>query len=372
MPSRPLTVLQVLPALDSGGVERGTLDVGRALVAAGHRSLVMSAGGRLVPKLLAEGSEHLQRDVGRKSLATLRHIWPLRRVLGSEGIDVVHVRSRLPAWIVWLAWRSLPRCSRPRLVTTVHGPNSVSRYSEVMTFGERVIAASAYIDAYISQHYAVETPRIRVIPRGVDPEEFSYGYEPPRAWLEETLKEFPEFQGKRLLLIAGRITRLKGHEHFLELVRRLVETGEPVHGVMVGDVHAGRESYGKELTGLVRSYDLSAHITQTGHRSDIRNWLAIADVVYTLSRVEAFGRTTAEALSLGRPTIGFETGGTTEILKAIYPAGLVPLGDMDALVARTREFLRAAPPVPPNQPFTLQRMTDATLAVYQELVDSPR
>ncbi len=118
---------------------------------------------------------------------------------------------------------------------------------------------------------------------------------------------------------------------------------------------------------------IQSHVTFAGHRSDLRDVMAASDIVFSLAREpEAFGRVPVEALSLGRPTIGYDHGGVGETLRAIYPAGLVPLGDMDALVARTREFLRAAPPVPPNQPFTLQRMTDATLAVYQELVDSPR
>jgi len=370
--TRRLTVLQVLPALDSGGVERGTMEINRALVAAGHRSLVMSVGGRQVTQLQAEGGTHLQRDVRTKSLWTLRQVWPIRNLLASGEIDIVHARSRMPAWVVWLALVCLPRKTRPRFVTTVHGPNSVNRYSAVMTYGERVIAVSQYMESYIRQHYAVDPARIRTIPRGVDPSEFPYGLRPDPTWRERMLVEFPQVSGKKLLALPGRITRLKGHAHFIEMMKSLVAEGEPVHGVLIGDIQAERADYGDELRQHIRAAGLDAHMTLTGHRSDLREWLAVSDVVYTLSSVEAFGRTTAESLALGRPTIGFRVGGTAEVLGTIYPEGLVEAGDVDGLVATTRRFLRAAPPVPPDQPFTLQRMTDATLAVYQELVDSPR
>ena len=368
-----LTVLQVLPALESGGVERGTLDIGRALVAAGHRSLVMSAGGRLVPKLLNEGSEHLQRDIGRKSLATLRHIVPLRRLLGSGAIDVVHVRSRLPAWIVWLAWRSLPPARRPRLVSTVHGPYTVNGYSAVMVRGERVVAISEMIRDYIQRNYPVPEARIRLIHRGIDPQEFAYGHQPSAEWWADWRRQHPNLANRHVLTLPARLTRWKGQLDFLELLARLIAASEPVHGLIVGDAQGHKRAFEAELQARTEALGIQSHVTFAGHRSDLRDVMAASDIVFSLAREpEAFGRVPVEALSLGRPTIGYDHGGVGETLRAIYPAGLVPLGDMDALVARTREFLRAAPPVPPNQPFTLQRMTDATLAVYQELVDSPR
>jgi len=368
-----LTVLQVLPALQSGGVERGTLDVARALVTAGHRSLVMSAAGRLVPRLEAEGSKHLARDIGRKSLFSLRHIWPVRQLLGSGQIDIVHVRSRLPAWIVWLAWMSLPAARRPRLVTTVHGPYTVNCYSAVMTRGERVIAISETIRDYIRAHYQVPEGRIRLIYRGIDSTEFPYGHQPSAEWLKTWRRDHPHLFGKRLLALPARLTRWKGQEDFLALVARLVDAGEPIHGLIIGDTQASKHDFEAELRQHLRESRLEQHITLTGHRSDLRDVMAVCDIVFSLAREpEAFGRVPVEALSLGKPVIGYDHGGVGESLRAIYPTGLVPPGDIDALVARSLDFLRAAPPVPPDQPFTLQRMTDATLQVYHELVESPR
>lgn len=368
-----LTVLQVLPALNAGGVENCTLDMGRALVAAGWRSLVMSGGGRLVQTLEAEGSEHLSLDVGRKSLLTLRHIPTVRRLLGSGTIDVVHVRSRLPAWIVWLAWRGLPAYRRSRLVTTIHGPYTVNGYSAVMTRGERVIAISKMIDEYVRRNYPLDTDRLRLIPEGIDAAGFPFGYRPSAEWTRSWLAEYPALVGVRVLAFPARITRWKGQEDFLRVLAALIAAGEPVHGLLIGVTQKGREDFARELHEQIASMGLQRHVTFTGHRSDLRDVMAASDIVFSLARdPEAFGRVPVEALSLGRPVIGYDHGGVGESLRATYPVGLVPVGDIDAVVARTREFLRAAPPVPPDQPFTLQRMTDATLAVYRELVESPR
>ncbi len=128
--TRPLTVLQLLPALGGGGVEQGTLDVAAALVRRGHRSLVLSETGRLTPRLLAEGSEHVCWPVGRKSLSTLRLVSRLRRLLVSERVDILHARSRLPAWVAWLAWRGMDPRYRPHFITTVHGLYSVMPISK--------------------------------------------------------------------------------------------------------------------------------------------------------------------------------------------------------------------------------------------------
>ena len=163
-----LTVVQLLPALDGGGVERSTIEIAQALVAAGHRSVVVSAGGRWLPRLLDTGSEHVDLAVGRKSPWTLRHVWTLRRLFRQWRPDVVHARSRLPAWLAWWVLRALPAAQRPRFVTTAHGLNSVSRYSAIMARGDRVIAVSDTVRRHLLAHYPVAPERIEVIERGVE------------------------------------------------------------------------------------------------------------------------------------------------------------------------------------------------------------
>ena len=167
---RRLTVVQLLPALESGGVERSTLEIADALVRAGHRAIVVSAGGRLEPALRATGAEHVALDIGRKSLLTLRHAAALRRLFAEVGADLVHARSRLPAWIGLWALRGMPAASRPRFVTTMHGLNSPGRYSAVMTYGERVICVSDTVRDHLLRHYPATDPRkLVVIPRASIP-----------------------------------------------------------------------------------------------------------------------------------------------------------------------------------------------------------
>ncbi|MDO9635842.1 MAG: glycosyltransferase, partial [Thiobacillus sp.] len=162
--NKKLTVLQLVPALESGGVERGTLEVAQALVEHGHRALVISAGGRLVAPLAQCGAEHHTWPIGTKSFRTLRLVGKLRAFMQEHQVDIVHARSRVPAWIAWLAWRRMNPATRPRFVTTVHGMYGVNRYSRIMTQGERVIAVSNTVRDYILREYP-DTPadRIQVI-----------------------------------------------------------------------------------------------------------------------------------------------------------------------------------------------------------------
>lgn len=370
--TRKLTVVQVLPALESGGVERGTLEVGKHLVAHGHRSIVISAGGRLVPQLEREGSEHIQWDIGRKSLWTLRLVPRLRRLLREQKVDILHARSRLPGWIAYLAWRGMPKRSRPRFVTTVHGPYTVNAYSAVMVKGERVIAVSEMIRDYILKHYPQVDPGVvRVIHRGVSPEAFPHGYRPPPEWLEQWQRQFPQTVGKRLITLPARITRWKGQEDFIELMARIKDSHPEAHGLIVGDAHPRRRQFLEELKTRVAARGLADTITFTGHRSDLREIMAISTVVLSLSREpEAFGRTTVEALSLGVPVIGYNHGGVGEQLAAILPEGCIPPDNLEEATDLIQHWLQESPKVPETQPFTLERMLTRTLDAYLELAQN--
>lgn len=369
-----LSVAQLLPAMHGGGVERGTLEVARELVRRGHRSVVISAGGRLVPELLNAGGEHLAWPLGVKSPLTLRWIWPLRRWLAEQRIDILHARSRLPAWIGWLAWRGMNPATRPRFITTVHGLYSVSRYSAVMTYGERVIAVSETVRDYVQRGYPeLPAESMQVIPRGVDLAEFPYGYRPSPEWLAEWQQQYPQLHDVPVLTLPGRLSRLKGHEDFIELIARLWTQGLPVYGLIVGGVEPRRQRYADQLRRLVQAKGLSEVVLFTGHRADMRDIYAVSTLVLSLSaQPESFGRTVLEALSLGTPVIGYDHGGVGELLRRVYPAGLTPLGDLERLMERVRALLTVPPPVPTQPVFSLQRMLDDTLALYAELHESPR
>lgn len=369
-----LTILQMLPSLESGGVERGTLEVARALTAQGHRALVMSAGGRMVTQLTDSGAEHFAWPIGKKSFKSLLLVGKLRRFLQEQKVDIVHARSRVPAWIAFLAWRGMDPATRPRFVTTVHGLYGVNRYSRIMTQGERIIAVSNTIRDYILREYPDTLPwRIQVIHRGVDGSAYPHGWKPDPVWQQAFFTQFPQAAGKLLLTLPGRITRLKGHENFIELVARLKRRGLPVHGLIVGGASASKQRYLQKLRYRVRSTGLDADISFTGQRDDLKNILAISSLVLSLStQPESFGRTTLEALRLGVPMAGYDHGGVGEILRVIYPAGLLPLDRIDETCQRLAHLLQHPEPVPAGDFFPLQTMLDKTLALYEQLARTPR
>jgi glycosyltransferase involved in cell wall biosynthesis len=377
---RPLKVLQLLPALDGGGVERGTLEVARALVAAGHESVVLSRGGRLVDQLQREGSRHLTLDLGRKSPATFLHYRALRRLFAENRFDIVHARSRLPAWVTWLAWRGMAADTRPRFVTTVHGMHSVSRYSAIMCAGERVIAVSDTVREFIRSHYPparwphLTDDRISVIARGIDPAEFPRDHRPTDAWLARFRADFPHLGTRKLLTLPGRLTRLKGHHDFITVVAKLLGQGLDVAGLIVGGEDPKRPGYAQEIRARVHAEGLAERILFTGHRSDVRDIYAISDCVLSLSSTpESFGRTVLEPLAMGRPVVGYAHGGVAEILAELFPHGAVAKGDVDAAATRVAEVLAARTPVVEfNARFLLARMQAQTLQLYAALQTAPR
>lgn len=370
--ARRLTVAQIVPELHSGGVERGTLEVNAELAARGHRSLVISAGGRLVEQVVAAGGEHFVMQVARKSPATLRSAWELRRFLKEQRVDILHARSRVPAWVSVAALKLLRPQERPRFVTTCHGLYSVNAYSQVMVSGELVIAISRTVQRYIEANYpSVDRTRIRLIHRGVSPAEFPHGYRPGEDWLRRWQLEHPQTRGRRLVTLPGRLTRYKGHHNFIEVMDRLRTRVPDAMGLIVGGEDPQRADYARSVREAIAARGLK-NVILTGHRSDIRDVMAHSDVVLSMSMhpPEAFGRTTLEALSLGTPVVGFDDSGVGEVLGELFPRGRVPHGDVDALTERTIEVLQERPAVRPNDVFTLQAMLGRTLAVYEELTGS--
>ena len=370
MSRRPMTVVQLLPALESGGVERSTLEIAEALQRAGHRAIVVSAGGRLVAALEATGARHVTLDIGRKSPATLRHAWALRRLFREVDADIVHARSRVPAWLARIALRTRADGARPRLVTTVHGLNSPSRYSAVMASGERVICVSETVRRHVLEHYPdTDASRLRVIPRGIDPLRFPRAPATDPAARARVAAEHPALGGDGpLLLLPGRGTRLKGHADALRLLDMLRGGGLDARLWLPGAREPARAGYVAELEASAAALGIADALAITAPTHEMPAAYAASDLVLQLSRrPEAFGRTVLEARAVGRPVVGWNHGGVAEMLQDWLPEGAVKPFDMEALQAAALQLLAHPPRPPDTMPDTLRQMQDATLGLYAEL-----
>ncbi len=352
---RRLTVVQLLPALGSGGVEKSTLEIAQALVRAGHRSIVVSAGGRLVEQLLAEGSEHIELDIGRKSLATLRQLFALRRLFKHIRPDIVHARSRLPAWLGWWACKGL---AGTHFITTVHGLNSAGFYSSIMTRGERVICVSGTVRAHVLAQWPGTDPgKLVVIERGIDPQAF-----PATPLLPAVPDRMP------VLLMPGRGTRLKGHHAALQLLADLRERSVHAQLRLLGAREPGREAYVAELETLAKTLGISEQVQILSPSADMAGAYRDCDLVLQLSaRPEAFGRTVIEALCSGRPVVGWAHGGVAELLARHFPQGQVAPGDREGLRDTTLSLLAFPRAIPPLAAQTLAGMQAQTLKVYESV-----
>jgi glycosyltransferase involved in cell wall biosynthesis len=345
------------------------LEVAAHLVSQGHRSLVMSAGGRMVAELEAAGSTHFTFPIGRKSLLTFLLIPKLRALWRREQVDIVHVRSRFPAWVVYLAWKGMRPEQRPYLVTTAHGYYRPGWYSRIMTCGERVIVISKTIQAYAQREYQVDARKLQLIYRGVDTAQYTPGYTPDLNWKQGWFAEYPQTRGKRLLVLPARVSRWKGAADFVDMLRIVCQQHQDVHALLVGEVAADKQAFAACLQQKIHAAGLSGCVTLTGYRQDVKQIMAMASIVYSLStEPEAFGRTTVEALSLGVPVIGYQHGGVAEQLAELLPEGAVPVGNVAEVAMLTLSWLAHRPTVQPNTHFSLQVMQQKTLAVYHDVM----
>lgn len=363
-----LRVVQVLPSLDSGGVEKVVLDIANRLVRTGHHSTVISSGGILVDELVKGGTEHIDLPIGKKSIFLLQYIPFLRKIFTSA--NVIDVHSRFPAWLSYIAWRSMAEKARPGLTTTFHGAYSVNSYSAIMTKGQKIIAVSEYIRDYITGNFPnTDRNRIITIPRGIDPIRYNNQFTPEESWLHNWYEQYPLLENKFVLTLPGRITRIKGHEVFIKIIDQLIKKGLNVHGLIVGGHHPSKEKYFNYINGLCKSLGLSRNITFTGHRSDLREIMSISDIVFSLTRnpPEAFGMTTLEALCLGTPVIAYNLGGAGEVLQTLFPDGLVEPENTNDIIMRVEKYYDRKPVISGNNPYVLEKMLDRTIECYEEL-----
>jgi glycosyltransferase involved in cell wall biosynthesis len=376
-PSGKVTILQVLPSLVTGGVERGTVEITRAIAEAGGVALVASAGGRMAVAVERAGGRHITLPLDTKSpLAIWRNAERLAAVIRAEGVTIVHARSRAPAWSAWLACRR----TGAHFVTTWHGTYGENlpfkrRYNAVMAKGERVIAASRFIADLIVARHSVDRSRVRVISRGVDPAVFD-----PAAVSGDRMARLARTwrlpDDARIVLLPGRLTGWKGQSVLIDAIARL--TRRDVCCVLVGS-HQGRRRYAARLIRQAQGLGIADRLRLAGECDDMPAALMLADVVvHASTEPEAFGRVVIEAQAMGRPVVASDLGGPVETVEQGVTGWRVAPGDAAALAAaiervlelpaEEREALRARAREAVLRGYTVAAMQAATLDVYREVM----
>jgi len=367
-PQRPMTVVHILPRLDSGDLDQHTLEIATELARRKQRSIVISAPGRLVPHLTGRGGEHIAWPLAAKPFFSYRWVIRLRRLLEREHVNVLHAGGLGPAWIAYRAWRGMDPRRRPRLVTTAHGFYPAKRYNRVVSYGERVIAVSEAVKQRLLENFPdLAAENIHVIYRGVDERYFPHGYRPDIHWLQEWYRQYPQLIDRHIVTLAGALTAGKGHYEFMEALTRLRDRGIQAYGLIVGGEAPGAEKYAANLRRHVTNQHLD-NIILTDHRPDIRNILSVSNLVVSLpEQPPPFDRTVLEALQLGVPAVGYDHGGVGELLSAVFPEGRTPAQDMDHLVDKVAWVLQHPPQIDECPQYHLSHTLAQTIGLYREL-----
>jgi glycosyltransferase involved in cell wall biosynthesis len=382
-----VTILQVVPRLDAGGSELATIEITQALSRAGASALVATEGGRMAEEVGNAGGEIVALPVASKSPFTiLANIGRLARLIRDRKVDLVHARSRAPAWSALLAAR---RTGKP-LVTTYHGAYGEvgpfkATYNSVMAKGDRVIANSRYTASVIEARDATAKDRIRVIYRGVDQSVFDPAAVEAKA-VDALRTAWDVPPSVKIVLHAARLTSIKGQRDLIAAAALANAEGALRNAVMIlaGDA-PGRDAYREELIGLITRHGLGGKVRLVGHCQEMPAAYLASQVAVTTSTVpETFGRTSAEAQAMGCPVIVPDLGALPETIiaqgqgQAGFTGWLFPPRDIASLASRIGRVLaltpaergaigvRAREHVAAN--FTLAQMQGATLAVYDELL----
>jgi glycosyltransferase involved in cell wall biosynthesis len=384
-----MTILQVVPRLDAGGSELATVEIAAALAAAGAKALVATEGGRMAEDVTAAGGEIVPLPVASKSPVTiLINAWRLAKLIDERNIDLVHARSRAPAWSALFATR---RTLRP-FVTTYHGAYGQvgpfkAAYNSVMAKGDRVIANSCFTAGVIADRHPRATDRVRIIYRGVDKSMFD-----PAAVdagdVERLRAAWGVSPGTKIVLHAARLTSIKGQRDLIAAAAGLAADGalDDALIILAGDP-SGRDGYRDELLALIDRHGLKDKVRLVGHCREMPAAYLASVVALTISTVpETFGRTSVEAQSMGCPVIVPNLGALPETIvgpeqnAAGFTGWHVPAGDVPALQQRIAQALALDPAQRAEigaraeahvaTGFALSRMQSETLAVYDELLGS--
>ncbi len=363
-----MNILQLLPQLNFGGVETGTLDLAKYLVKNGHKCIVVSAGGELVRELEANGIKHYTLPLDNKFFGVMfKAADKLAEIIKGEEIDIIHARSRVPAWVGFMAARK----TETMFLTTAHGHYSRHIFSHMMGWGKYTIVPSAVIGKHMMEDFGVPLENLKLIPRSVDLEKYIFKR-------RESAAASVEFK----IGVIGRITPIKGQIYFLKAMARVVRAMPSVRALVVGGISPGKDNYMEELEVWTRRLGLSAFVEFLGNRRDIPAILSKLDCLVMPSIAEeAFGRVIVEAQASGVPVVATKVGGVVEIIDdgqdglLVYPKDSEGLAEAilkiirdPALAVRLAENARKKV----EEKFSLEKMAGDTIKVYKEALDKPR
>ena len=372
------SVLQVLPHLNSGGLVSGAVEISEALQKAGMSSFVASEGGRREREIIRAGGKVIKFSLGSKNpLIILLNAYKLSKIIKKYKINIIHARSRAPAWSAYFAAK---KTGIP-FVTTFHGTYSIQnnlkkKYNNIMLKSNKVIAISEFIKDHILSNYNIDKEKIVTIYRGINIEKFNYlGVANER--LISLLKKFNIPEDSYVILLPGRITRWKGHILLIEAISKLQRSD--IICLFVGDIQ-GRNKYYAELQRRIDKLDLKNNFRIIANQSDMAAIYKLADVVVSASlEPEAFGRVVAEAQAMGRPTVAVNHGGGPEIIIGGETGWLFKPGDADdlsdkinnalSLDADDRDKMAIKAIERTKLYFNNEKMCAKTLQVYAELVN---
>lgn len=372
------TILQVVPSLIAGGVERGTIEIAKAIAEANCNPLVLSSGGPLVTKAEAAGAKHIKMNVDTKNpIFLFNNIYKIAKLIEQEKVDIIHARSRAPAWSSYFAAKK----TNIRFVTTFHGIYNFSesfkrQYNSIMTYGERVIAVSDFVKDHILDNYDIDESIIRVIHRGVDAKYFN-----PKNLSEDNLELLREKyhvpKSMPVILLPARMTRWKGHEHLIKALDSI--RNKDFYCIIAGDL-SRHPNFTEEIRSMIQEFKLQRKIQIFGPEADMLSLYGISDIVLSTSiEPEAFGRVIIESQSMEKIVIASNIGGAAETIidevtgYHIEPNNPQELAEkiafvLDNLDSAKLNKIRKNARISSSQSFSLETMQKKTIDVYRELL----
>lgn len=379
MDDKQPVIMQIIPNIGAGGAEQGCIDMAGEIIKAGAISIVVSNGGHRLHELLRTGAKHIELPVHSKNPMTMwRNISRIRKLIKKYNVDIVHVRSRAPAWSAYLACKQ----TGTHYITTCHAPYNISgewkrTYNSSIVKAEKVIAISHHVENYLKKEYDIDESKITVIHRGIPIEKFNPSNVTPER-LVTVSKEWRIAETARIVMMPGRITRWKGHSVLIEAMSKV--QNQNAFCVIIGS-DQGRTEYREELEQQIKDLDLGGRVRIVNHCNDMPAAYMLSEVVVSASTdPEGFGRVPVEAQAMGRPIIATDHGGAQETIKRGETGWLIPHSDPDTLATAIDEALsldenqrsilanRAMDHVLKH--FTKDIMADKTLNLYAEILKS--